>query len=88
MNEMTTETLAANADAVIDAAPEGTATPTDTAPTETNTSETQVDAPQETETPDEFVKSVLPMFPNDFSWQLHKAPVMHLRGERNGNKFL
>ena len=41
-----------------------------------------------TYTPDEFVKSVLPMFPNDFSWQLHKAPVMHLRGERNGNKFL
>ena len=35
MDEMTTETSAANADAVIDAAPEGTATPTDTAPTDT-----------------------------------------------------
>lgn len=42
-----------------------------------------------TYTPDEFVKVVLPMFfPNDFSWQLHKTPVMHLRGEKNGNKFL
>jgi hypothetical protein len=50
MDEMTTETLAANADAVIDAAPEGTATPTDTASTETTTIETPVDAPQETET--------------------------------------
>ena len=50
MDEMTTETSAANADAVIDAAPEGTATPTDTASTETTTIETPVDAPQETET--------------------------------------
>lgn len=50
MDEMTTETLAANADAVIDAAPEGTATPTDTASTETTTIETPVDAPQETDT--------------------------------------
>ena len=37
MDEMTTETSAANADAVIDAAPEGTATPTDTASAETTT---------------------------------------------------
>lgn len=50
MDEMTTETSAANADAVIDAAPEGTATPTDTASTETTTIETPVDAPQETDT--------------------------------------
>jgi len=50
MDEMTTETSAANADAVIDAAPEGTATPTDTASTETTTVETPVDAPQETDT--------------------------------------
>ena len=50
MNEMTTETSAANADAVIDAAPEGTATPTDTASTETTAIETPVDAPQETDT--------------------------------------
>ena len=47
---MTTENQAANADAVIDAAPEGTATPTDTASTETTTIETPVDAPQETDT--------------------------------------
>ena len=47
---MTTETSAANADAVIDAAPEGTATPTDTASTETTTIEPPVDAPQETDT--------------------------------------
>ena len=50
MDEITTETSAANADAVIDAAPEGTATPTDTASTGTTTIETPVDAPQETET--------------------------------------
>ena len=50
MDEMTTETSAANADAVIDAAPEGTATPTDTASTETTTIEPPVDAPQETDT--------------------------------------
>ena len=50
MDEMTTETSAANADAVIDAAPEGTATPTDTASTETTAIETPVDAPQETDT--------------------------------------
>ena len=50
MDEMTTETSAANADAVIDAAPEGTATPTDTASTETTTIETPVDAPKETDT--------------------------------------
>lgn len=50
MDEMTTETSAANADAVIDAAPEGTATPTDTASTETTTIETPVDAPHETDT--------------------------------------
>ena len=50
MDEMTTETSAANADAVIDAAPEGTATPTDTASTETTTIEAPVDAPQETDT--------------------------------------
>lgn len=50
MDEMTTETSAANADAVIDAAPEGTATPIDTASTETTTIETPVDAPQETDT--------------------------------------
>lgn len=50
MDEMTTETSAANADAVVDAAPEGTATPTDTASTETSTIETPVDAPQETDT--------------------------------------
>lgn len=50
MDEMTTETSAANADAVVDAAPEGTATPTDTASTETTTIETPVDAPQETDT--------------------------------------
>ena len=50
MDEMTTETSAANADAVIDAAPEGTATPTDTASTENTTIETPVDAPQETDT--------------------------------------
>src|SRR5574344_1840175 len=47
---MTTETLAANADAVIDAAPEGTATTTATASTETSTIETPVDTPQETDT--------------------------------------
>ena len=50
MDEMTTETTAANADAVIDAAPEGTATQTDTASTETTTIETPGDAPQETDT--------------------------------------
>ena len=50
MDEMTTETSAANADAVIDAASEGTATPTDTASTETTTIETPVDAPKETDT--------------------------------------
>ena len=50
MDEMTTETSAANADAVIDAAPEGTATPTDTESTETTTIEAPVDTPQETDT--------------------------------------
>lgn len=50
MDEMTTETSAANADAVIDAAPEGTATPTDTESTETTTIEPPVDAPKETDT--------------------------------------
>lgn len=50
MNEIP-ETLAANADAVIDAAPEGTATPTDTASTaETIIPETPPIEPQETET--------------------------------------